>query len=91
VDGVWYNVTWVDSSCPHFDQNGVITEPPFTEPAVEGHWMEGVQLYKRTVHTDATGTNTAIYMNMNGTWVDVTGRISVDMPENGPAYSMMVP
>ena len=38
----------------------------------EGYWMEGVQLMDKA----ADGTVTNMYMNMNGTWVDVTGRIT---------------
>jgi hypothetical protein len=87
VDGVWYNVTWVDGSYPVFDENGVMTQSPFPNPETEGYWIEGVQLYRQTVYTDA-GTTTSIYMNMNGTWTDVTGKITVDYPENGPTYSM---
>ncbi|MFA7080585.1 MAG: hypothetical protein WC203_06770, partial [Candidatus Bathyarchaeia archaeon] len=45
LDGIWYNVTWVDGSYPHFDENGTITESPFPAPSNIGHWMEGVQLY----------------------------------------------
>lgn len=38
----------------------------------EGYWMEGVQLKDKCVG----GTVTNMYMNMNGTWVDVTGRVT---------------
>jgi hypothetical protein len=47
--------------------------------------MEGVEYYKRTVYNDA-GTNSYIYLNMNGTWVDVTGRITIDIPDDGSSY-----
>jgi len=86
LDGVWYNVTWVDGSYPHFDENGTITESPFPAPSNIGHWMEGVQLYEITIHNNL-GTTTHIYLNMNGTWTDVTGKITVDRPE-GQCYIM---
>jgi hypothetical protein len=49
--------------------------------------MEGVQVYQRTVHTNGDTTNYT-YLNMNGTWTDVTGRITVDKAESGSTYSM---
>ena len=61
-------------------------------PMGEGYWMEGVQLMDKAVG----GTVTNMYMNMNGTWVDVTGRITwldndgnvVDInPERLPAHT----
>lgn len=88
VDGVWYNVTYVNGTYPHFDQNGTMTNSPFNYQSSEkGHWMEGVQGYERTVH-DSEGTHTYTYLNMNGTWTDVTGRITVDKAQNGPTYAM---
>jgi hypothetical protein len=85
VDGVWYNVTWVDGSYPHFDENGKLTQSP-SPTSSNGHWMEGVHLYRRTFGSES-GTTTGVYLNMNGTWVDVTGRITVDMP-TGSSFSM---
>ena len=38
--------------------------------------MEGVQIYDKYVNDNLTAT----YMNMNGTWTDVTGRINVTRP-----------
>lgn len=86
VDGVWYNVSWVDGNYPHFDENGTMTESPFPAPSSLGHWMEGVQLYEITIHNNLD-TTTRIYLNMNGTWTDVTGKITVDRPE-GQSYTM---
>lgn len=60
VDGKWYNLTWI---------------PAGWDPAGEGYWMEGVQLKDKAVGAAAGGTVTNMYINMNGTWVDVTGRI----------------
>lgn len=85
VDGIWYNVTWDDGSCPYFDENGVLKQ--WRSANYTGHWMEGVQLYKRTVGNMSSST-TSIYMNMNGTWADVTGRITVDLP-HGSSFSVI--
>ncbi len=87
VDGTWYNVSWVDGTYPYFDENGTMTQWPFPVSADSGYWMEGVQVYQRTIHNNE-GTNVYTYLNMNGTWTDVTGRITVDTPENGPSYRM---
>ncbi|MDR0471837.1 MAG: hypothetical protein LBH79_08990 [Nitrososphaerota archaeon] len=85
VDGIWYNLTW-HSPSPYFDANGTMTQSPWHYLYQEEYWMEGVEYYKRTVHNDA-GTNSYIYLNMNGTWVDVTGRIIIDIPDDGSSYS----
>jgi hypothetical protein len=61
VDGKWYNLTWIPAG--------------WREPTGEGYWMEGVQLKDKAVGSAVAGNVTNIYMNMNGTWVDVTGRI----------------
>ena len=88
VDGVWYNVTYVDGSYPFFDQNETLMQSLFNQSSSnKGYWMEGVQGYERTVHNDE-GTTTYTYLNMNGTWTDVTGRITVDKAQNGPTYAM---
>ncbi len=47
----------------------------------EGYWMEGVQIVDKRVGGMLTGILTNTYMNMNGTWVDVTGRINVTRRE----------
>jgi hypothetical protein len=61
-------------------------------PLGEGYWVEGVQLMDKAVG----GTVTNMYMNMNGTWIDVTGKITwlddngnvVDInPERLPSYT----
>ena len=84
VDGKWYNLTWTNGSYPFFDRYGNMAPSPFDEPYQNYYWMEGVQLYQRHVN----GTVVAIYMNMNGTWTDVTGRIEVEEPEPGHGYSV---
>jgi hypothetical protein len=72
VDGVYYNVTLT------------IPYPYSNEGDTNYHqWKEGVQYYKHTIKDD-TGTNTYTYLNMDGTWVDVTGRVIID--ETEPEY-----
>ena len=82
VDGEWYNLTWVPF--PSFYAVNTTwwnKNPPdadwFEDYMDEGYWMEGVQI--RDKYVGGTLTNT--YINMNGTWVDVTGRIDVDRPD----------
>ena len=86
LDGKWYNVTLVNVSAPSFDMNGnmsVIHVLPGQE-----YWIQGVQLYDRYVN----GILVATYLNMNGTWTDVTGKVTVDHPsiDNGATTSVMV-
>lgn len=83
VDGKWYNLTWTNGTYPYFDMDGNMQPSPFELPNQTGYWMEGVQLYQRQVN----GTVVGIYMNMNGTWTDVTDRIEVEEPEPGHGYS----
>jgi hypothetical protein len=91
VEGVWYNVTYTNDQYPFFDPNGTMTQSPFPAPSSEGHWMEGVQVYEHTMHTEDGATTTRTYLNMNGTWTDVTGKITVDKAQNGPSYSFTGP
>jgi hypothetical protein len=79
VDSVWYNVTYVTGGgYPRIDINGTVIESPWGNVTwFEPYWMEGVQI----MDTYANGTLTATYMNMNGTWTDVTGRINFTRPE----------
>jgi len=71
VDGKWYNLTWVPNK-EGFDVQ--------LETDGEGYWMEGVQIYELYVNYELAYTR----MNMNGTWVDVTGRIDVTRPSGWP-------
>jgi len=69
VDGVYYNVTLT------------IPYPYSGEPDTNYYqWKEGVQYYKNTIKNGAN-TNTYIYLNIDGTWTDVTGRVIIDEPE----------
>lgn len=76
VDGIWYNVTWSNDTWPFFDQAGNLAESPYAGPSVDGYWMEGVQIADKYFGDQLVAT----YLNMNGTWTDVTGRITVDRP-----------
>ncbi|MGD9130582.1 MAG: hypothetical protein PVH73_03285 [Candidatus Bathyarchaeota archaeon] len=73
VDGKWYNLTWVPAG--------------WSDPTGEGYWMEGVQLKDKAVGGAVGGNVTNIYMNMNGTWVDVTGRVEW-LDDNGNVISI---
>ena len=83
VDGEWYNLTWVPHQ--HFWDNcsATINGMEIWEDITlgEGYWMEGVQLMEKSVG----GNLTNIFMNMNGTWVDVTGRIDI-IPDDAPSF-----
>ena len=87
LDDEWVNVTWLpDGEWPMFltDRNPNITTvipelPP--NATQEGVWIEGVhvwQEYNLTKTSDDTIITMATYIFINGTWVDVTGRIRVD-------------
>lgn len=80
VDGTWYNLTRVNVSYPSFDENGSLYWVPM--PSGQDYWMEGVQIYDRYLN----GTLTNTYLNMNGTWTDVTGKINVERPQQGSTY-----
>ncbi|MDG6223817.1 MAG: hypothetical protein IAX21_02595 [Candidatus Bathyarchaeota archaeon] len=67
VDGKHYNLTWVPNK-EGFDYQG--------DPELEGEWIEGVNIYEHYINYKLAYTR----INMNGTWVDVTGRIDVERP-----------
>ncbi len=71
----WYNVTWTNGAFPVIDENGKIVSQD-DSTGVPSHWMQGVQLDDVFVN----GTLTFTYINMNGTWTDVTGQINVTHP-----------
>lgn len=82
VDGVWYNVTLATHNWPTVDMWGNLAffnglPENATGPGFEDYWMEGVQLLDvyQGINFKAT------YMNMNGTWTDVTGRIKLPQPQ----------
>ncbi|PVX23349.1 MAG: hypothetical protein CW716_12400 [Candidatus Bathyarchaeum sp.] len=83
VDGIWYNVTWVPHNNFWINCTSIIQGQDMwgeDSPEGEGYWMEGVQIMDKR-EGGILGTITSTYMNMNGTWVDVTGRINVTRPE----------
>ena len=75
LDGKWYNVTWTNGSLPVIDENGKIVTSSGSS-SVPDHWIQGVVLDDVYVN----GTLTYTYMNMNGTWTDVTSQITVTHP-----------
>jgi hypothetical protein len=89
LDDNWLNVTWrPDGEWPLFlsGPNDTITTtiPVLPENATEtGKWIEGVHLWEAhntTITNAQTTITTEDYIFVNGTWVDVTGRIRVDNP-----------
>ena len=88
LDDEWLNVTWLpDGRWPMFDDYPNVTKvvPPLPENALNdyGKWIEGVHVWE-THNVEATDSGTTVKINdyifVNGSWVDVTGRIRV---ENG--------
>jgi hypothetical protein len=94
LDDKWVNVTWLpDGNWPIFSpsrKTNFTTVVPDLPPNAteEGVWIEGVhvwQQYNLTKTSDDTIIDMATYIFINGTWVDVTGRIRV---ENEQPYVM---
>jgi hypothetical protein len=75
VNGKWYNVTWAGASLPEINMEGKMVSAASSSDT-SGYWMQGVQLDDVYVN----GTLTYTYMNMNGTWADVTNQIDVTHP-----------
>lgn len=87
LDDEWVNVTWLpDGNWPMFptgrNPNVTTVIPDLPQNATqEGVWIEGVhvwQEYNLTKISDDTVITMATYIFINGTWVDVTGRIRLD-------------
>jgi hypothetical protein len=89
VDNIYYNVT-LTIPYPIIGSNGIIIQEiqsGLTEEELYTYyyqWIEGVQYFKHTIKED-TSINTYTYLNRNGTWVDITGRVTID--ETEPEYS----
>ncbi len=82
VDGKWYNLTWASIfGIKEYENSRFNNTLSYFEP----YWIEGVQIKD----TYVGGELTASSMNMNGTWVDVTGRINVTGREE-PDFSNIV-
>lgn len=73
VNDEHYNLTWVPNKEGPPNKGGFDYQG---DPELEGYWMEGVQIYEHYVNYELAYT----LINMNGTWVDVTGRIQVTRP-----------
>jgi hypothetical protein len=77
VDGVRYYLSWVPNN------RGAVFEENFDyqgDPELEGEWIEGVKIQEYYINYELAYTK----INMNGTWVDVTGRIEVERPSYWP-------
>jgi len=59
IDGAWLDGQWVN----------ITWIPP--QNKIPGHWREGVDIERSFEH----GKLTSVFMSINGSWVDVTGRI----------------
>jgi len=83
LDGKWYNLTYVTVSSPSFDADGTM----HVMHALKGqeYWMEGVRLYDRYIN----GSLAATYLDMNGTWVNVTDKLDESHSDVGSSsYSI---
>jgi hypothetical protein len=80
VDGKWYNITWTNGGYPHVDQSGNIITTSSSDSTANERWIEGVQIVDKYIGDKLATT----YINMNGTWTDVTGQITVSRPDENP-------
>ena len=83
VDGVQYHLSWVPNNIgagfeEGFDYQG--------DPELEGEWIEGVKIQEYYINYELAYTK----INMNGTWVDVTGRIEVERPLYWPPQEQLM-
>jgi hypothetical protein len=81
VDGKWYNLTYSNGTYPSVNLDGSIGPARFNM-TLPSRWKAGVEVYD--VRHNGTVTT---YLNMNGTWTDVTGRINVTRPPPGHGWS----
>ncbi|MGF3522250.1 MAG: hypothetical protein ACQXXJ_04045, partial [Candidatus Bathyarchaeia archaeon] len=99
LDGELVNVTWIPNAGVPMPPQPVIggypTPPPLdnaplyipgNNSATGGYWREGVEI----ADTYVNGTLAYTYMLINGTWIDVTGRVEVPDREN-PFNQMVIP
>jgi hypothetical protein len=83
LDNKWLNVTWIPGTDYPFNLMRIITPSHSTTTSTpelptnateEGTWIEGVPIAE---YYDSTAlTSTSLYIN--GSWVDVTGRVRAD-------------
>ncbi len=81
VDGIWYNVTYSNGTYPSTNRDGSLAPARFNT-TFPSRWKAGVEIYDVRYY----GTLTT-YLNMNGTWVNVTGRINVTRPPPGHGWA----
>ena len=83
LDNKWLNVTWIPGTDYPDNLMRIVTPSHSTETAVpelpanaaeEGTWIEGVPIAE--YYNSTALTSTSIYIN--GSWVDVTGRVRAD-------------
>jgi hypothetical protein len=83
LDNKWLNVTWILGTDYPFNLMRIITPTHGTATTIpnlpvnaaqEGTWIEGVPIAE--YYNSTAMTSTSIYVN--GSWVDVTGRVRVD-------------
>ncbi len=83
LDDAWLNITWIPGTDYPFNLMRIITPSHSTATAipelpanatVEGTWIEGVPIAE--YYSSTAMTSTSIYIN--GSWVDVTGRVRAD-------------
>jgi hypothetical protein len=80
VDGVWLDGQWVNTTW-------IPTAQIPSNTGVQGYWQQGV--YIRNTYTNGILSSTD--MRINGTWVDVTGRINVpDQSSEAPLNNVNV-
>jgi hypothetical protein len=83
LDNKWLNVTWIPGTDYPFNLIRIITPSHSTAPTIpelpanateEGTWIEGVPIAE--YYNSTSMTSNSIYIN--GSWVDVTGRVRAD-------------
>jgi hypothetical protein len=83
LDEEWLNVTWIPGKDYPYNLLRIVTPSHMTETTIpelpanateEGTWIEGVPIAE--YYNNTALISTSIYIN--GTWVDVTGRVRAD-------------
>ncbi|MCW4009070.1 MAG: hypothetical protein NWF05_00410 [Candidatus Bathyarchaeota archaeon] len=89
LDDEWLNVTWLPDGqlpdmpyLPFLNENIPKVIPALSaEESLHGQWIEGVHVWEYHNITSTSGEinmTTYDYIFVNGTWVDVTGRVRPD-------------
>jgi hypothetical protein len=83
LDNEWLNITWIPDTDYPFNLIRIVTPSHSTATTIpelpanateEGTWIEGVPIAE--YYNSTAMTSTSIYIN--GSWVDVTGRVRAD-------------